>query len=166
MPALCWLNVFVEVCMQVSNQSKSPLDFYKAAFEFQDFLAEFEQADIPLKHHFSIGQYARECFLPAQTFVIGKVHRHAHINIISQGVVVVASLTGLKVYKAPCTFVNEVGAKRVLYTFEDTVWTTVHANPSNTQDLAKIEAEVIVPEHELQEFINQLDHQSLNQLEE
>ncbi|WP_336939378.1 hypothetical protein [Acinetobacter modestus] len=131
-------------------------DFYQKAFAFQDFLLQFEQAEIPVYHHFSIATYARECHLPANTFVIGKVHRHAHINIISKGRVLLATPNGFQLLTAPCEFINEVGVKRVLYVLEDTTWTTVHKNLSNTQDLAKIEADVIVPEHEVNEFSAQL----------
>jgi hypothetical protein len=140
-------------------------EFYQKAFAFQDFLLNFEQAEIPVFHHFSLGAYERECHLPAHTYVIGKVHRHAHINIISKGRVLLATPTGFQLLTAPCQFINEVGVKRVLYVLEDTVWTTVHKNSSNTQDLAKIEADVIVPEHEVDAFAAQLyaPHQTLGE---
>ena len=141
---MCQLNL----CQQKQG-------FYQQAFAFQAILHQFQQLEIPVFHHFSIAQYARECHLPAQSFVIGKVHRHAHINVISKGCVIQADEHGLHVLKAPCTFVNEMGVKRVLYVLENTIWTTIHANPSNTQDLARIEAEVIVPEHEVNDFIAQ-----------
>ena len=138
--------------------SNEQADFYRSAFAFQDFLHQFEQADIPVFHHFSPGIYGRECHLPANTFVVGKVHRHAHINIISKGRVLLATPTGFQLLTAPHQFINEVGVKRVLYVLEDTIWTTVHKNLNNTQDLAKIEADVIVPEHEVRDFVAQLSN--------
>ncbi|WP_111860643.1 hypothetical protein [Acinetobacter sp. CFCC 10889] len=150
-----------ELCQYQKKQG-----FYRAAFDFQNTLKQFKQAEIPVFHHFSLGQYARECHLPAQTFVIGKVHRHAHVNVISKGRVAQADENGIKILSAPCTFINEIGAKRVLYVFEDTIWTTIHNNPSNTQDLALIEAEVIVPEYEVEDFIQQLHMKDLPQIGE
>lgn len=147
----------------INHQQQS--EFYRAAFAFQDFLHQFEQSEIPVFHYFSPGIYGRECHLPANTFVVGKVHRHAHINIISKGRVLLATPTGFKLLTAPYEFINEVGVKRVLYVLEDTIWTTVHKNPSNTQDLVKIEADVIVPEDEVDAFAAQLylPHQTLGE---
>ena len=45
-----------------------------------------------LKHYFApksekygCSTYAREIFLPKGSFVVGKIHRHQHLNIISKG---------------------------------------------------------------------------------
>lgn len=112
----------------------------------QGFLEQFEQTDCPLKHHFAPGTYAREIFLPADTFVIGKIHKHAHLNIVSRGRCLVATEFGVREIDAthgPVTFASEAGAKRALYVQEDTVWTTIHLTTST--DLAEIEREIIAP---------------------
>lgn len=108
--------------------------------------------DCPLKHHFAPSTYGREILLPADSLVIGKTHRHAHLNIISQGMVTVATEHGVTTHVAPCTFVSEVGTKRAVYTHEDTIWTTIHPNPTNTTDTDQIEAEIIVHPEEVQGF--------------
>jgi hypothetical protein len=109
----------------------------------QDKLAEMPQIECPLKHHFTEGAYAREILLPADSYVIGKIHRHAHINVISQGECYVLTEEGIKHLKAPLTFVSLPETKRVVYAVTDVVWTTVHA--TNETDLAKIEEYVISP---------------------
>jgi hypothetical protein len=112
----------------------------------QGFLEQFEQTDCPLKHHFAPGTYAREIFLPADTFVIGKIHKHAHLNIVTRGRCLVATEFGVMEIDAtqgPVTFASEAGAKRALYVQEDTVWTTIHLTTST--DLAEIEREIIAP---------------------
>ena len=109
-----------------------------------------------LKHYFApvvdeygCGTYAREIHLPKGSLVVGKIHRHSHINIISKGKVSVATEHGKKYYTAPCTFVSEVGLKRAVLVEEDTIWTTIHLTQHLGEDkLGKIEEEVIAEFYE------------------
>lgn len=114
--------------------------------------ADLPEIEFPLVHHFAPSTYGREIFFPADSLVIGKTHRHAHLNIISKGRVTVATEHGIAVLEAPCSFVSEVGTKRAIHAHEDTVWTCIHANPSNTTDLELIESEIIVPDDEIAAF--------------
>jgi hypothetical protein len=97
----------------------------------------------PLKHHFAPGLYAREIFIPAGILIIGKIHRHSHVNTISQGKCVVATEFGLQEFTAPHTFISQPGVKRAVLALEDTIWTTYH--PTEETDLDKIEEYVIAP---------------------
>lgn len=110
---------------------------------FQAHLEKLDQIDCPLKHHFSEGSYAREILLPAGSLVIGKIHRHSHINVISQGECMVLTEDGVRHLKAPLTFVSRPETKRVVYAVTDVIWTTVHV--TNETDLSKIEDQVIAP---------------------
>ena len=105
------------------------------------------QVELPLRHHFAEGQYGRELFIPKGTLLIGRIHKHTHLNIISAGDITVATELGVQRIKAPCTFVSKPGTKRVGYTHEDTIWTTVHVTVSGT-DLKRIEREVIAESFE------------------
>ena len=99
-------------------------------------------ASCPVKHHFAPGAYGREMTLPAGLVVVGKIHKHAHINVISKGrVQVFTEQDGVLELAAPCTFVSSPGTKRVVHVLEETVWTTVHV--TDKTDLAEIEREVI-----------------------
>ena len=99
-------------------------------------------ASCPVKHHFAPGSYGREMTLPAGLVVVGKIHKHAHINVISKGrVQVFTEQEGVLELAAPCTFVSRPGTKRVVHVLEETVWTTVHV--TDKTDLAEIEREVI-----------------------
>lgn len=100
----------------------------------------------PLKHHFAPGLYAREIFIPAGILIIGKIHRHSHVNTISKGKVVVATEFGLEELTAPHSFVSQPGVKRSVLALEDTIWTTYH--PTDETDLDKIEEYVIAPSFE------------------
>ena len=112
--------------------------------------------DCTLTHHFSpvdekygCGTYAREMFIPKGTVIIGKIHKHQHLNFIMKGKVSVATEFGKKYFEAPCIFVSEVGLKRAVYAEEDTIWTTVHLTEFESEsDLDKIECEVIAPTYD------------------
>ena len=106
-------------------------------------------------HHWAPGQYAREFRLAArpwgderQALCIGKIHKHAHVNVVSKGRCTVYTEDGLVEVEAPLTFISQPGAKRVVLLHEDLVWTTVHANPTDTRDLAQIEAAVIAADYD------------------
>jgi hypothetical protein len=40
--------------------------------------------DFVTRHHFAPGQYAREIELPNGKVVVGKIHKHAHVNVVSK----------------------------------------------------------------------------------
>lgn len=115
---------------------------------FEHELAKLPQMELPVKHWFAPGIYARELFIPAGTCLTGKIHRHAHLNIISQGVISVLTEHGMKVIEAPCTLISSSGIKRVGYAHTDTIWTCVHSNPGDETDLEKLEALFIAPNFE------------------
>jgi hypothetical protein len=129
-------------------------------FTVQKVLDMMPQADLDpgLKHTFSEGAYARELLLPAGSLVVGKVHIHAHLNIVSRGLCKVWTTEGEKIIDArvnPVTFVSEPGTKRVVYTEEDTYWTTVHLTEKT--NLKEIEDEIIVPESDFTELLESID---------
>jgi hypothetical protein len=121
--------------------------------------------DCTLKHYFTpkddkygCHAYAREMFIPKGTLIIGKIHRHQHLNFISKGKVIVMTEFGQKHLEAPCTFVSEVGLKRAVYAEEDTLWTTVHLTEhGHEDDLAEIETEVIAPSYSDMALIDSVD---------
>tara|TARA_R110002012_G_scaffold220010_1_gene391501 strand:+ start:272 stop:748 length:477 start_codon:yes stop_codon:yes gene_type:complete len=117
--------------------------------EYQEYLQTLPGGfDLPVQHTFSDGVYAREAFLPKDSIVVGKIHRHGHLNIISRGKVVVVTEFGIQHLEGPITFVSKPGTKRVVRALEDTQWTTIHLNESNTQDLAELEKQIIATSYE------------------
>ena len=141
---------------EIQNASKPTL---LQIFAFQKFLSTLEGYDFNqhLRHTFSQGSYARELLLPKGLVIIGKVHRHAHLNIVSRGKVIVYTTDGLMQIDAtdhPVTFESSPGTKRVVYALEDTVWTTIHLTES--RDLKEIEDDIIIPESNYQELIDSI----------
>lgn len=100
----------------------------------------------PLIHHFAPGMYGREILVPAGAVVIGKIHKEAHLNVLSHGTCMVyTEQEGVLTLKAPYTFTSKPGAKRAVLALTDVVWTTIHRTDST--DLAEIEREVIASDY-------------------
>jgi hypothetical protein len=101
--------------------------------------------ELPVKHYFSKGVYARELFIPKGTVLTGKVHKYENLNIMSQGDLSVLTEDGIKRVKAPFTIVSPPGTKRVAYAHEDTIWTTIHG--TDETDVDKIEEVFIAQDY-------------------
>lgn len=127
------------------------LDFSKEEIRemissLEEKLKDAPQIEIPLKHYFSKGVYGREIEFAKGSLLIGKIHKHQTMNVISKGEVSVFSIDGVIRAKAPHTFVSSPGAKRVIYAHEDSVWTTFHG--THETDLEKIEEEFIAKNYD------------------
>src|SRR5262245_49763517 len=86
--------------------------------------------DIPVRHYFATGLYAREIIIPAGVVAVGKIHKTQHINVISSGAVTMVTPTGSAYVKAPYTWVVEAGIKAAAYAHQPTVWTSFCVNPT------------------------------------
>ena len=117
-------------------------------FELQAAVAnELTPVDCPLQHSFIDGVYVRTIFIPAGTVIVGKIHKHSHANILSQGEVsVMTEDGGLERLKGPLTMTSPAGCKRAVYAHTDTTWTTIHR--TDETDLEKIEDYVIAKTYE------------------
>ncbi|MEE8208688.1 MAG: hypothetical protein V3T88_07045 [Nitrosomonadaceae bacterium] len=122
------------------NQSEENRD---SIFALQDQMLEMDSTldQFPLTHHFAPHVYGREMFLPAGHTIIGKIHKHAHLNIISKGKVKVSTEDGSKEITGPCVFTSYAGTKRAVHVLEDTVWITIHV--TDKTDLGEIEEEIV-----------------------
>lgn len=105
------------------------------AFEVE--ARKLPQIEIPVRHYFSKGLYAREITIPAGAIVTGKIHLFEHLNIISAGVVRIVTEDFNEVVEAPRTLVAMPGVKKVLHAITTTVFTTVHA--TDITDIDEIE---------------------------
>lgn len=107
-------------------------------------LSTLPQTECPVKHHFSPGLYMREIFMPADTIVIGKVHKTEHFNILVKGSCFIVHDDGTHdLLTAPLTFVSKPGVQKTLYIVEDMIWMTTHVTEET--DLAMIESNLIEP---------------------
>lgn len=121
---------------------------------------EIEKCDLndvfPLRHIFAPNAYAREMTLPAGHWIIGKIHKHAHLNFVTKGRVAVVTEDGIMFINAPYTFVSSVGTKRLVMILEETIWTTVHITEKT--DLEEIEEEVIAKDY------SQLENENVKEI--
>lgn len=112
-------------------------------------LPEADKVECHVEHFFYEGGYARAMLIPAGTTIIGKIHKHAHCNRVDFGRCMVATEFGepAEIF-GPYEFVSKPGTKRVVVALADTLWITYHDNPTNTTDLAVLEADIIAPSYE------------------
>ena len=118
--------------LKIANTEKTVADGME---EIKNFLMDpsTEGADLPLRHSFAPGIYAREMSIPEGTLLIGKIHKHRHHNFLMQGsIIVLTEDEGVKLLQAPLMVVSEPGTQRIGYAVTDTIWTTVHENKDNT----------------------------------
>ena len=109
----------------------------------------------PLKHTFTDGIYIRQMSMRKDSAVIGKIHKNRHVWFLLSGFLSVASETSSEDYEAPCYVEAPAGSKRVIYAHEDSVWVNIYPNPTNTEDLDKLEEQIIVKNYkEFEEYIN------------
>ena len=147
---------FREKILTVQNGMQKMIEDGKAQDALPDCTVTHHFA--PIDEKYGCCTYARQMFIPKGTLIVGKIHRHQHLNFILQGKVSVATEFGKKYFEAPCTFISEVGLKRAVYAEEDTIWTTVHLTQyASEADLDKIEDEVIAPTYEEIGMIDSID---------
>lgn len=135
----------------------------KQLYALQEAVGSLPEVDCPLQHVFAPGAYARTMFIPAGTVIVGKIHKHAHLNILSQGVVLVVTETeGERQLTGPLTMVSPPGTKRAVHALTDVVWTTIHL--TDETNLEKIEEQVIAKTFEEYEQFR-LQEETMKQIE-
>lgn len=130
------------------------LKYVECAEAVQKQVGELPQIDLPIFHHFAPNVYLRQMDAPAGAIVVSKMHRTEHMNILLKGSLSVITEHGIEYLKAPLILKSGAGTKRIGYFHEDSSWVTVH--PTELTNLDEIEAQVIVPESEIQEFLKTL----------
>lgn len=111
-----------------------------------------DQVNIPIKHYFSPGVYAREITIPAGTVLTGRIHKYEQLNILSGGEMSVLTEEGMKRVSAPFTVVSPPGTKRIAYAHAESTWTTILATDERDPDA--IEAMfTVATEQEFVDFV-------------
>lgn len=141
------LPAHIEKSQEVQEVIRDKIALLEAALKEQ-FGEGLSEEDFPLKETFTDGVYIREMYIPADSVIVGKIHRHAHLNYILFGTVTVLTKDGLETLTGPCSMISTAGTKRALYSHTDTIWTTVHANPTEERDPEKLEALIIAPSYD------------------
>lgn len=105
--------------------------------------------ELDVMHHYTDGVYCRTVLMNAGELIVGKIHKKEHIVVVSAGrASVISEEFGSKEIVAPAVFKSPPGVKRVLLIHEDMIWTTIHKNASNTEDLGILEEELIAKDYD------------------
>ena len=114
---------------------RSRIERIEAAIE-----SDLPALDLPVKHRFSRGVYARELFIPKGTVLTGRIHKYSQINILLSGDISVLTEDGIKRVVPPFVVESPAGTKRVAFAHEDTVWMTICG--TDQTDTAALEDEL------------------------
>tara|TARA_R110002020_G_scaffold11361_4_gene42854 strand:+ start:13406 stop:13900 length:495 start_codon:yes stop_codon:yes gene_type:complete len=90
------------------------------------------------KHSFPEGVYIREMKMKKGQLGFSAIHKRSYGFFLLSGLLASSKENGVEEFVAPCYIISPQGAKRIVYAIEDCVIVTVHANPTNTQDLDKL----------------------------
>jgi len=109
---------------------------------------------IPIRHFFMDGVYVREMTMYKDTVVVGAIHKHLHMCFLLTGKITVMNEEETIDHIAPCFIVSTPTIKRVLYAHEDSIWYNTHKNPENTEDVDKLERDIVAISYkEYEEYI-------------
>jgi hypothetical protein len=123
------------------NEIVATLDQIK---RLQEAAAKMPQATLFTEHFFIPGVYVRWLFRPADTLIVGKVHKKEHIYVVCSGEVTVIGEGYKERIIGPRVMVSRPGTKRAVYSHTEATCMTIHR--TDETDLDKIEAELIEPD--------------------
>jgi len=115
--------------------------FAEKRASLEAFLKTQPQAECPVQHTFGDGVYVRQAFNPADVLIVGETHKYGHICMITKGKVSIFTEKGVQTLEAGEGFIGQAGDKRIVYAWEDSVFTTVHM--TSERNIAKLEMELI-----------------------
>lgn len=104
--------------------------------------------ELPLTHSFSDGIYTREIFIKKGMFAIGKIHKSDHTFFLMKGKLLLCTEQGVKEIEAPFYGTANAGSKRFALALEDTIFVNVHPNPTNIQEIEKLEDMFVASSYE------------------
>lgn len=85
------------------------------------------QVELETEHFLADKMYCRVVHRPADTTIVGKVHKKEHFYILAQGhILVTDGMSPAKEYKGFSVIVSKPGTKRAVYSVTDSICLTVH----------------------------------------
>jgi hypothetical protein len=103
-------------------------------YHLEKEILKFPQVNMPVKHDFCDGIYARTMHIPAGTILTGAIHREESFFLVRKGELIVTTDNGLRIIGAGEMSVSQIGTKRAGIALTDVDVTTFHANPTNEQE--------------------------------
>ena len=82
------------------------------------------------------------------------IHKHSYAFFLLSGLLASSREEGVEEFIGPCYVISPRGAKRIVYAIRDCTIVTIHANPTNTQELRKLEEmNVVFSWEEYEEYL-------------
>lgn len=134
-----WLSLVCDRSQDEMSEGGQSLRELEHLEKFEEFLFSLDQLDVPTFHYFDDGIYIREIHAKADTVLIGHMHTRSCLNIMSKGKVLTIVNGEVAEFKANCTVRSGALTRKASIVVEDMVWSTIHANPDNETDIAKLE---------------------------
>lgn len=108
------------------------------------------------KHYFANGAYVREMSVPANTVVVGRIHKYETINILLEGEIEVIDESGSrKRLKAPHVFIAPPGNQKAAITITPVRW----LNSMACETTNHVDAEKLLTCETIQEYNKFADEQ-------
>lgn len=113
--------------------------------QLQDVMAQFEQADCPVTHHFTDGMYARELFIPEGVALVGAKHKTNHMYVMLEGECVITT-DGNDPFTCEAGFIGhtKAGTKKAFYAIKDSRFVSFHVTEET--DVESIGNEILYEE--------------------
>ena len=127
---------------RVEHLPGTPVPTRKQIVKLQEAMLPIQSKQPEPAHFFAPGMYLRELTIPAGMLMVGKIHKHAHFLMVLKGRAEVISEFGRMVVEAGHISVSPPGVKRIVLALEEVQFVTVHVNPTDTEDLTVIEADL------------------------
>lgn len=104
-----------------------PNMFNSMTNELLDNIVSSNGMDLPHKDHFGDNVYVRELPVPANTILVGRVHKVDHVFILASGKTTMWSeATGSITITGPKIIESKAGTRRIFYTYTNIVMITSH----------------------------------------
>jgi len=114
--------------------------------ELEAAVASMPPREFDTFHHFSPGLYGREIRIPAGSMLTGRTHSGKCLNIVCGDISVANEEDGsVRRIVGHEVFESQPGTRRLGMTHAPTIWTCIHANPTNETDPEKLMAMFTVP---------------------
>ncbi len=126
--------------------ARTPLPTRAALQRLQSAMLPLATAMPEPQHIFHPGWYERRLMVPAGMLIVGKIHRHDHILGVISGHAIVISEFSRDEVRGGYLGYSSAGVKRAALAIEDTLFVTLHENPTDERDLDVLEAQHIEPE--------------------
>lgn len=127
--------------MNEVDKSREPI------FRLKGEMLKLPQIELPTDHYFADGMYCRVLFRPAQTLIVGKIHKKEHFYVVCSGIVQITNGDEIaREITGPAVIVSKPGTMRAVYAKTDATCLTVHRLDEPTTEIEDVEDQLVHPD--------------------